>query len=349
MIEQDVQKGTNEGYKSSFRQYLRFCELFNIIPLPATELTVLYWMAFRTTEVQASSILTNYYGFKKLSKYHGYPINDDNWQYIQMAKTTLYKKFGARTPNKRLPITFQMAEQMYPYFNMKNYNELVYYTMLVCAITGLMRTSEIFAKNKKVSPNSKTKASVKALWNRNLKSHLNSTGTDISHYTCTIRATKTEKGYCDVQVVWPKGKFPVSPADLITQYLHVRMKLSQTQPQLSLSPEAPLFQLLDGSIATIQDIKKRFNILGAEMKLDPTRYTIYSLRIGGATSLARRGVDHRMIQIAGRWTSDAYKLYIKMTPKMMAVHQRKFLQLEVKHPELVFMHEHIPQELLVQA
>ena len=127
------------------------------------------------------------------------------------------------------------------------------------------------------------------------------------------------------------------------------MKLARTQPQLSSAPNAPLFQLLDGSIATIQDIKKRFNILCAEMKLDPSRYTIYSMRIGGATSLARRGVDHRMIQMAGRWTSDAYKLYIKMTPEMMVIHQRKFLQLDVKHPELVFMHENIPTALLIQA
>ena len=62
MIEQDIQQDTNEEYKSSFRQYLRFCELRHIPPLSATQLTVLYWMAFRTTEVQASSILTNYYG-----------------------------------------------------------------------------------------------------------------------------------------------------------------------------------------------------------------------------------------------------------------------------------------------
>ena len=127
------------------------------------------------------------------------------------------------------------------------------------------------------------------------------------------------------------------------------MQLAKTHSQLSLSPNAPLFQLLDGSIATIQDIRKRFDILCADMQLDPARYTIYSLRIGGAKSLARRGVDHRMIQIAGRWTSDSYKLYIKMTPEMMAVHQSKFLKLDVKHPELVFMYEHIPQELLVQA
>ena len=87
--------------------------------------------------------------------------------------------------------------------------------MIVCAITGLMRTSEICAKNKKVSPTSKSKASVKALWNRNVTAHKSKDGKTVTYFTCTIRATKTEKGYCDVETVWPKGTFPVSPADLL--------------------------------------------------------------------------------------------------------------------------------------
>ena len=348
MLEQDIQHDTNKGYQSSFRQYLRFCEQFNIQPLPASELTVLYWLAYRTTEVQASSTLTNYYGFKKIAKYHGFPIDDTNWDYLKLAKATIKQRFGARTPNKRLPTTIELASDMYQYFNMNNYNDVVYYTMIICAITGLMRTSEICAKNKQVSPTSKAKASVKALWNRNLTSHTNKHGI-IEYFTCTIRATKTEKGYCDVETVWPKGPFPVSPADLMLHYLTLRLQLSKTQPQLSSKPKAPLFQLLDGTIVTIKDLRNRFNILCADMGLDPTRYTIYSFRIGGATSLAQRGVDHRMIQIAGRWTSDAYKLYVKMTPAMMAKHQTNFVSRKVTHPELVFMHENIPTNLLVQA
>ena len=281
--------------------------------------------------------------------YYGFPVQDQNWEYVKLAKSTMKELFGARTPDKRLPITFELLGKMYPYFNMYNYNDMVLYLTMVAATTGLCRTSEIYAKNKKVSPNSKTKASVKALWNRNLRAYLDDSKTKITHYTCTIRATKTEKGFCDVETVWANGVFPVTPAELMTNYLNTRMQLSKVNKNLSSAPHAPLFQLLDGSIVTIKDIQNRFDILCADMGLDRNRYTIYSFRIGGATSLARRGVDHRMIQIAGRWTSDAYKLYVKMTPKMMAKHQATFLKLDVKHPELVFMYENVPQELLVQA
>ena len=171
----------------------------------------------------------------------------------------------------------------------------------------------------------------------------------IEYFTCTIRATKTEKGYCDVETVWPKGPFPVSPADIMLHYLTLRLQLSKTQKQLSSAPQAQLFQLLYGTIVTIKDLRHRFNILCVDMGLDPTRYTIYSFRIEGATSLAQRGIDHRMIQIAGRWTSDAYKLYVKMTPAMMAQQQKSFLSRKVTQSELVFMHENIPTNLLVQA
>ena len=166
---------------------------------------------------------------------------------------------------------------------------------------------------------------------------------------CTIRATKTEKGFCDVEIVWAKGKFPVTPSQLMTEYLNLRMEMSQTHPQLSTKPNAPLFQLLDGSIVTVADMKERFNLLCNDMKLDMSKYTIYSFRIGGATSLARRGVDHRMIQIAGRWRSDAYALYIRMTAKMLATNQADFLQRDVINRELVFLHQNVPTDKLVRA
>ena len=189
--------------------------------------------------------------------------------------------------------------------------------MVYSHIPTLLRTGEIFAKNKNVSPKRKDKASVRALWNRNMKATMDPITQQIEFYECTIRATKTEKGYCDVQAVWAKGKWPVSPVDLITQYLHARIELAKTNPRLSLHPDAPLFQFLDGTIVTKADMTNRFNQLKQDMNLDMQTYTIYSFRIGGATSLARHGVDHRIIQIAGRWSSDAYALYIRMIPKML--------------------------------
>ena len=113
---------------------------------------------------------------------------------------------------------------------------------------------------------------------------------------------KQKKDIVTLKQYGQKGLFQYSPAHLMLHYLTLRLQLSKTQKQLSSAPQASLFQLLDGTIVTIKDLRHRFNILCADMGLDPTRYTIYSFRIGGATSLAQRCVDHRMIQIAAQYS-----------------------------------------------
>ena len=136
----------------------------------------------------------------------------------------------------------------------------------------------------------------------------------------------------------------------MTQYLHTRMKLYNTNnTKLSVAPTAPLFQLLDGTICTVKDVKTRITKLTNDMGLDTDRYTVYSFRIGGATSLARRGVDHRKIQIAGRWRSDAYALYIRMSIKSMAIEQAENLTKEIEDRDVVFLHQNIEPNLLVRA
>ena len=96
-------------------------------------------------------------------------------------------------------------------------------------------------------------------------------------------------------------------------------------------------------------MKKRMEYLIVQMGLQSAYYTTYSFRIGGASSLARRGIDHRAIQIAGRWRSQAYALYIRLTPQQMAKTQSDILNMDVTHPNLVFLHQNVPQNLLVQA
>ena len=167
MIEQSIQHGTNESYKSAFRQYKKFCHKYEIPPLPLTEEKAIFWMADRTTEVQASTVKANYYGVKKMAVFHGQNVDDSQWHILKQVKISLDTVFGANTPDKRRPITFELLRKMYKYFNMKNYDELVIYTLMVCATTGLMRTSEICAKNKQVKPNKQHKASIQALWNYN--------------------------------------------------------------------------------------------------------------------------------------------------------------------------------------
>ena len=107
---------------------------------------------------------------------------------------------------------------------------------------------------------------------------------------------------------------------------------------------APLFLLDTGKILTRRNMNNRFQQLLQQMQLQPKDFKLYSLRIGGATSMARRGVDHRVIQIARRWKTDCYRVYIRMTPAMIAQRQTYFLSKPITDNSIIFDEDNIPQQ-----
>ena len=85
------------------------------------------------------------------------------------------------------------------------------------------------------------------------------------------------------------------------------------------------------------------------MGLPEKNVTLYSLRYGTATSLARRNVDPSIIKAVGRWHSDAYKTYIKMKPQSMVNLMQLYQRMPIVNENVEFTHEdeagfeHIPQ------
>ena len=51
----------------------------------------------------------------------------------------------------------------------------------------------------------------------------------------------------------------------------------------------------------------------------------HSLRIGAATAAAAAGIPHATIQVLGRWTSDAYKSYVRMTADQKGAYSKCLL------------------------
>ena len=56
----------------------------------------------------------------------------------------------------------------------------------------------------------------------------------------------------------------------------------------------------------------------AALGLDPARFGAHSLRIGGATAALAAGVPPSLIRVLGRWSSDIYQIYCRLSAEAAA-------------------------------
>lgn len=92
----------------------------------------------------------------------------------------------------------------------------------------------------------------------------------------------------------------------------------QNEAGMPLGPDDPVFKNRSGVVGkksvvalmkrTVAAVAKEFPALGLESK----DFAGHSLRRGGATSLALRGVRESVLRMLGRWKSDAVNLYIEV-------------------------------------
>ncbi len=102
--------------------------------------------------------------------------------------------------------------------------------------------------------------------------------------------------------------------------MHEISKMVAKRKELGLSTDGkdPLFMLSNGKIATRKDAIDVLNTLTTTMGLDSSKYSGHSFRRGGAQSLKNAGAEDWIIQILGRWSSDAYKEYYSLKPSQLA-------------------------------
>ena len=82
---------------------------------------------------------------------------------------------------------------------------------------------------------------------------------------------------------------------------------------LGFGDERPLFCWESGAPVRVSELREVVKALMQSIGLDPARFGAHSLRIGGATAALAAGVPPSMIRIMGRWSSDVYEIYCRMS------------------------------------
>ena len=82
--------------------------------------------------------------------------------------------------------------------------------------------------------------------------------------------------------------------------------------QTGVSDGAPLF-LENGKCITVDQVYTMVRAVMRAAGCNPSLYGAHSLRIGGATAALAAGVSPQMIRMMGRWSSDIYEIYCRMS------------------------------------
>ena len=336
MFEQSVRQPTHNSYTSAFNHYKSFCTEFGLTLFPISEEKYMYYVAYAIHKIKAASVKTYMNGINYNARISGYPVDLDTMPHLKQVKRALTVVFDAKQRKERNPYYWEDFEEDVKGADLTNYNTLVCYTALAGALLTMMRPAEYCAKNLKVNFQSDTIESARTLFIKNLQI-VRDEKREVHHCVLTCRMVKTDAGLVDVDIVWPKGKWPLSPADWLMKMLVLRHKLAKENRHLLIEPTAFLFCFDTGKVLTLFEMRKFFVSLIESRGWEVDKYPLYAIKDGGVNSLRQHGATHDLVKQLGRWKSDAYLAYMKLTHKDVANQLHLYTKQPIINPNLVYV------------
>jgi len=107
--------------------------------------------------------------------------------------------------------------------------------------------------------------------------------------------------------------FLVSGGSIVDPVRELKRMLELDPVSAADAGRTPLFRDVHGQAFTRSGIARIVKSLMAAIGLDPDRFGAHSLRIGGATAALSAGVAPAVIRITGRWKSDVWMTYARLT------------------------------------
>ena len=281
---------TRKSYNSGIRAYTIFCVQTGINHLPLRHeylenfaISLRRRVGYKTIKLylsalQVSSILQGYTErIRDMSRLH------------YVLRAIRREQGNTHVRPRRLPITFRHIREL------KNYIARAYCpfdcVMLTAAITtaffGLLRVSEY------------TSHSVRAYDPEiTLLRHDIRFSMDYSVVHIWVKASKTDPFRSGVTIRLGATKNEFCPVRALDAYISLR------------GPAAgPLFRFSDGTYL----IRRHLDYLIRHGITENANLHSHSFRIGAASLLCSIGLPDSVIQILGRWTSDAFRRYIHLT------------------------------------
>jgi hypothetical protein len=275
-------------YTSALNSYLTFCNLHNL-PVDPTQDTLSFYVVFLSSHIKPDSVNSYLSGVcRQLEPFFPEIRRNRTSMLVSRTMAGCMRRFGTpvkrKTPLSHANLLFVLDSIV----SSPSHDDLLFAAVMLTGFHALMRLGELVFPDKK------------ELRNYRKISLRHSVSTLPHQYSFFLPSHKADRFFEGNVIVVQKTNTPTDPYHPFLAYLASRDSNFPVHPELWLTSR--------GCVPT------RHWFISRLRRFFPKEIAGQSLRSGGATSLAEAGADFDTIQAAGRWSSDAFRIYIRKNP-----------------------------------
>jgi hypothetical protein len=287
-----LDRSTQATYNSHLQSYLTFCKNHNFSVEP-TEDTLSFYTVYMCHYIKPDSVNTYLSGIcSSLEQF--YPDIRKTRRSRLVAKTLAgcQKLYSSPTKRKEPLLERHLSKITALLSDASSHNDKLFIALTLTGFHALMRLAEL------VEPRDKSFRKV------TLRSTLSFP--DSNQYSFWLPTSKSDRAFEGNRILITSAFCSPSenPITFFRSYLVSRDSLFPYHPHLWL--------MSDGTLPKRNWYISRLKALFPEENIGG-----HSLRAGGATFLAIHKVPDDRIQAMGRWSSDAFKIYIRKHPALL--------------------------------
>src|SRR5258708_3606682 len=293
---------TKTTYQSGMNSYITFCNTHNLDLDPSPD-TLSFFISFMAHQIGPSGkpisirMITSYLSGIAHHLEPFYPSIRSIRKHLLVVKTLQgAEKTDGRSITRKLPIEDEHLRLLIAKLGSSdNFNDCLFLAICFMAYHGLMRLGEI------VTPDNPKMLNFRKLSLRRTVEFIQNNS--IRAFKFNLPTHKADRRYHGNSIIIQSRHSPLDPVSVFSCYLDARDSSFFFLPHLWLRQ--------DGSFPSRSWFTHKLHLFL------PKEFSGHSFRAGGATHLAAVGIPNDKIQAMGRWSSEAWRSYVRKNPVVL--------------------------------
>lgn len=285
-ISRSLAPSTSSKYSSCLNRYLAWAARLDLVAFPLCETNLVLYASQIAQSSSYANVKLNLAAVKYFAIAHGYHVGryDRLYLVVRGIRKCQGRKFNKP---KRTPVTPNLLRMIKSNLFASDYtfaDKCMLWSAMTMAFFGLLRASEYTCKFvHQYDPETDLCLNDVRCTSVGVAVRIKASKTDVFREGVTIRIAPNATSIC--------------PVNALTNYLRTRT-----------CKNGPLFMFQNGNFLRRADVSRSMKIFSGTSE----NMSSHSFRIGAATTLANLGYPRWLIQSLGRWSSDAYRSYLRV-------------------------------------